>query len=105
MRNADHYYFNQPESNLDRVLGPDSDWRRKKVDLANADASALRQLFASIYEDQLRNLAGYEYFANEVICGPAGPLYRLVYATKHFRGLDFWNKSVKKELSGQLRLF
>jgi hypothetical protein len=47
---------------------------------------------------------GYEHFADEVIRGPQGPLYRLIYATKHERGIDFWRKSVAKELTGQMRM-
>lgn len=105
LRNADHYYFNQSESKLDRVLGEGSEWRRRKAALAHADAARVRRLFAEIYKDQLRRLAGYEYFDDEVIAGPSGPLYRLVYATKHPRGIDFWKKSMKKELGGQRRMF
>ena len=105
LRNADHYYFDQSDSKLDRVLGEGSDWRERKRDAANADAAAVRRLFAQIYKDQLRRLAGYQYFDDEVISGPSGPLYRLVYATKHERGLDFWTKSIKKELGGQRRMF
>lgn len=96
LRNADHYYFDQPESNLDGVLGPDSEWRRKKTELVNADGSSLRRLFATIYQDQLGKLAGYKHFATEVIYRKARPLYRLVYATKHPRGLDFGIKALRR---------
>jgi three-Cys-motif partner protein len=105
LRNADHYYFDQAESKLDRVLGIGSDWRKRKAEVEQVDAARLRRLYAEIYKDQLRNLASYEYFDDEVIQGPSGPLYRLVYATKHERGLDFWRKSIKKELGGQQRMF
>ncbi|MBC8289798.1 MAG: three-Cys-motif partner protein TcmP [Planctomycetes bacterium] len=105
LRNADHLYFDQPDSNLDLVLGQTSDWRNRKQALGSSDGAKLRQLFADIYRDQLQANAGYNFFAEEVISGRTGPLYRLVYATKHERGLDFWEKSVKKELSGQKRLF
>jgi three-Cys-motif partner protein len=105
LRNADHLYFDQPDSNLDLVLGDGSNWRARKEQLNSSDGSTLRQLFADIYKDQLRTEAGYEFFAEEVMSGRSGPLYRLVYATKHERGLDFWDKSVKKELSGQKRWF
>lgn len=105
LRNADHYYFKHSESKLDLVLGRGSDWRRRKAELEHADASKIRRLFAEIYKDQLRRLAGYQFFDDEVIQGRSGPLYRLVYATKHERGLDFWSKSIKKELGGQRRMF
>ena len=77
----------------------------RKNQLDSSDGSKLRRLFADIYQAQLRAKAGFEFFAEEVISGPSGPLYRLVYATKHERGLDVWEKSVKKELGGQKRLF
>ena len=77
----------------------------RKEQLDSSDGSKLRRLFADIYESQLRVGAGFEFFGEEVISGRSGPLYRLVYATKHERGLDFWEKSVKKERSGQKRLF
>jgi hypothetical protein len=32
-------------------------------------------------------------------------LYTLVYASKHERGLDFWDKIAHKEPSGQRTLF
>ena len=105
LRNADHLYFDQPDSNLDRVLGPDSNWRHAKGGLKSSEPSAERRLYASIYEQQLRQRAGYEHFAEEVIRGPHGPLYRLIYATKDARGIDFWEKSVKKEPGGARRLF
>ena len=104
-RNADHYYFEQTDSKLDQVLGEGSDWRKRKAEVAHTDAARKRRVFAEIYKDQLRRLAGYEFFDDEVINGPSGPLYRLVYATKHKRGLDFWTKSIKKERSGQRRMF
>jgi hypothetical protein len=62
-------------------------------------------LYASIYKQQLTQHAGYHFFRDEIIKGPRGPLYRLIYATKDERGTDFWDKSVKKELRGVQRLF
>ncbi|MEM1271578.1 MAG: three-Cys-motif partner protein TcmP [Bacteroidota bacterium] len=105
LRNAEHYYFDRTDSNLDLVLGEGSDWRRKKAALTSNEGSVVRKLFLEIYKSQLERIAGYKYFDDLVIKGPSGPLYRLVFATKHQVALDFWNKSVKKELSGQQRLF
>lgn len=105
LRNADHYYFDQEESNLDHVLGRKSNWRERKTRLGSSDPTKLRELYSDIYKDQLRAEAGYTHFAHEVIRGPSGPLYRLVYATKHSKGIHFWNESVKKELGGQKRMF
>ena len=98
-------YFDQEDSNLDRVLGSDSNWREKISQLGTNDGTRTRQLYSDIYKDQLRTHGGYEYFGEEVISGPSGPLYRLVYATKHETGLRFWNESIKKDSSGQKRWF
>lgn len=105
LRNVDNLYFDQPDSNLDRVLGPDSNWRQRKSALQSTGGSALRRLFTEIYQDQLKRVAGYRHVTSESIRGPRGPLYRLIYATKHQRGMDFWEKSVKRELGGARRLF
>ncbi len=104
LRNKD-LYFNQEESNLDLVLGRDSNWRQKVSDLNSSDGSKNRRLYADIYKQQLQSHAGYTHFGEEVISGPHGPLYRLVYATKHETGLRFWNQSVRKESGGQTRMF
>ncbi len=105
LRNAEHLYFNQRDSNLDQVLGAGSDWRRLKTELDRSEPEDLRKLYSDIYKTQLQKHAGYSHFADEVIKGPTGPLYRLVYATKDPRGIDFWNKSVSKEAGGQKRMF
>lgn len=104
IRNADAYYFDQPDSNLDKVLGVDSNWRERKASMLSPDAASIRRLFTKIYQDQLSTKAGYNDFGELVINGDKGPLYRLIYATKHSRGLDFWDKSVRKEFGGQGRL-
>lgn len=105
IRNERHLYFADTESNLDRVLGLSADWRDRVRLLNSTDSTKRRRLFATIYEEQLKRHLGYRHFANEIIRGPQGPLYRLIYATKHERGIDFWNKSVARELGGQSRLF
>lgn len=103
VRNAEAYYLKQPDSKLDHVLGAGSDWRAEWKSLGSHAPADLRRWFAGKYRDQLRDVAGYEYFGEEVMRGPHGPLYRLVFATKHPRGLDFWDKVTRKELGGQGR--
>lgn len=102
LRNEEIYMTNL-ESNLDLVLGDDSNWRTRKAELGSTDGAKRRRLYADIYKEQLRNKCGYLYFDHEVISGKSGPLYRLVYATKSERGLDFWQKSVKVDSAGQSR--
>lgn len=47
-------YFETPDSNLDRVLGPAVNWRRDYSQLPRHDSLALREYFAEVYKRQLR---------------------------------------------------
>lgn len=102
LRNAD-IYLPKLDSNLDKVLGKDSNWRALWESAGRTDASKSRRLFAQEYQRQLKKHAGYVAFGEKVISGPQGPLYRLVFASKHEKGLEFWDKVTLKELSGQKR--
>jgi three-Cys-motif partner protein len=104
VRNVDEYYVKNPASRLDQFLGLDSGWRQDWASLHDRTAAKTRDLFLGVYQRQLRTL-GYDHFGEQRIEGPAGPLYRLVYASKNSRGLDFWNKAQSKERDGQGRFF
>lgn len=104
VRNAD-FYESMPESKLDAMLGPDSGWREAWAKVRSSEGAKKRALFPTIYERQIKSILGYRGFRSEVINGPSGPLYRLIYASKHERGLEFWDKVTKRALSGQAKLF
>jgi len=90
-------YATRPDSNLDLVLGPDSNWRTEWNQLSNQTPTNVAALFADIYKRQLAKL-GYTHTADEVLRNSQQvPIYRVVFASKDPRGLDFWNKTVKKE--------
>lgn len=98
-------YEQQTDSNLDRVLGPDSDWRSRWQACDSTAPSDVARLFLDIYQDQLRRHLNYEYFGDEVIAKHQNvPLYRLLYASRHERGLDFWAKITSRERESD-RLF
>jgi len=103
VRNAD-LYRQQEESNLDLVLGADSNWRKRWDNLVNRTSNNIRTMFAEIYVEQLKKLH-YRRFGQHCISGPKGALYRLIYTSKHERGLDFWDKVTAKDPSGQRHLF
>ncbi len=65
----------------------------------------VRRKFAEVYKGQLTKRLGYKQFGEETIMKGAMPLYTLIYASKHERGLEFWNKIAKKDPGGQLGLF
>lgn len=103
VRNVELYNDN-PQSNLDQVLGPDSNWRPKWEALETRSSARVRKMFAGIYREQLRRHLGYKVFGEHTISGPKGALYRLIYASKHERGLEFWDKITKKDKGGQRHL-
>ncbi len=96
-------YFRSENSRLDVVLGAGSCWKDRFQALGNAGGREIRDLFEQIYISQLTKVARYTHFGSKVINGDKGPLYKLVYASKDERGLDFWNKSIEKELRRQLK--
>lgn len=97
-------YARQARSKLDLVLGPDSNWRSRRQQLDNWNRDNVRKLFSEIYKDQLKRHLGYQAFGEKTIRSGKAPLYRLIYASKHPRGLEFWEKVTKKDVSGQGRL-
>ena len=105
LRNDKNVYFDQPDSNLDLVLGFDSNWRDQIAALNSNEGSRKRRLYADIYRNQLTKHCHYKHFEEVVISRSSGPLYRLIYATKHKMGLDFWQKSIKRDARGQGTLF
>lgn len=98
-------YATQNNSNLDRVLGPDCDWRSVWRSLGNHSPTNVSRLFVKLYKQQLADKLGYTFSADETIKNSNGaPIYRLVYASKDKLGLDFWQKTASKERLGK-RLF
>jgi len=105
-RNVELYYQQGASSKLDGVLGPDSNWRESWDSLETRTSANIRAMFADIYIEQLRNHLGYKKFGQPYVIRSGNvPLYRLIYASKHERGLDFWEKTVKKVPSGQMDMF
>lgn len=64
------------------------------------------------YKEKLRRL-GYSEVRRDDETGDEplirnsknAPLYRLLFASKHARGNDFWQKITRRDKSGQTRLF
>jgi three-Cys-motif partner protein len=98
-------YAREHESKVDRMLGPNCDWRAALAALDDQSPSKVRELFENLYQAQVRNQLGYEGFRTRQISGPHGPLYRLIFASKHERGVEFWEKVVRRDVSGQADLF
>jgi three-Cys-motif partner protein len=100
VRNVDRYE-RQRESALDRMLGPQSAWREKWSRLDNRSPENICRLFADEYKGQLARHLGYRSFGERVMRSSRAPLYRLIFASKSDKGLEFWDKVTRKERSGQ----
>lgn len=99
LRNWEHYYLDNPESNLDKFLGPDSNWRQLLNDKPrDRHVEILREL----YVKQLQEKLGYTKFAYERISNQGRPLYSLIFCARHKLAIEFWNKIAKKKPDGQI---
>jgi len=103
VRNVDRYEKDNP-SVLDRMMGPRSRWRDLWAQLANRSAGNICQLFANEYKNQLANQLGYVAFGEKVMESGNGPIYRLIFASKSEKGLEFWDKVTQKDHDGQMGL-
>jgi three-Cys-motif partner protein len=103
VRNVDRYEAEQP-SVLDRMMGPHSKWRDLWKQLANRSRVNICRLFADDYKLQLREQLGYRAFGEKVMNNTNGPIYRLIFASKSEKGLEFWDKVTQKDRGGQLDL-
>lgn len=104
VRNVEEYYYHSQSDRLDRFLGHNSNWRRDWDDLRDRSGPNARQLFANIYIRQLRSL-GYQYSQSWPLDGPNGPVFRLVYASKHELGLKYCEIALKEDFGGEVGLF
>ncbi len=97
LRNWLVYYWDNPKSNLDAVLGADSNWR--EVIFSVADSGRL-QAFRDLYVGQIRKL-GYGYFEWEPIPSEGKRLYLLIYCSRANVGAKIWRRVSEKKRGGQ----
>jgi three-Cys-motif partner protein len=103
VRNVDLYY-SQKDSKLDRMLGSGSTWRTQWDQLSNRSRTNICRLFANEYEKQLRDRLGYVVFREKSL-PDSRPFYRLIFASKHQRGAEFWDKITRRHRGGQAEMF
>jgi len=97
IRNWEAYYYKNNESNLDRFLGDEADWRSTLLSVPrNKYADELLKL----YQGQLASL-GYKYFDPKRILMRGRRLYRLIFFCKNPTGLKLWNNISLKGPDGQ----
>lgn len=103
-RNVHKYYYPAEEqSKLDRFLGADN-WKVELEQLGNQAGDRVRALFAGIYLERLR-LLGYSHSDSWPLDGPQGPVFRLVYASKHELGLKYCQIAQRRDFEGNRGLF
>lgn len=97
LRNWATYYRDNPNSNLDRFMG-ESGWRDL---LTGSPRASVADRLRDRYLQQLETL-GFEHFGYERVSNDRGnEIYLLVFASRHRRGLDFWNKAKAVDEGGQ----
>lgn len=64
------------------------------------------RILLDAYADELHNI-GYQYVKDNVVVDNSKrtTLYCLLFASKHPRGADFWDKVTQRKESGQFRMF
>ena len=97
LRNWEHNYLYNPNSNLDRCLGKGSDWR-SIIDKTSRSrrAEVLRELYVS----QIRTL-GYTEFEYERISMKSHPLYILIFCSRSKLAAKLWRGISQKKPDGQ----
>lgn len=97
LRNWERYYYVDSNSNLDRVLGPDCDWRTA---LRSAPNHQHPEILRKLYEQQLEKLE-YLHRDYQRISFEQRPYYILIFCSKHPLGAELWRKTTQKHADGQ----
>ncbi len=97
LRNWEHNYLDNPNSNLDLCLGSGSDWR-SIIDETPRDrwAEVLRELYVA----QIKSL-GYTQFEYERISTNKHPLYILIFCSRSELAAKLWRGISGKKRDGQ----
>jgi three-Cys-motif partner protein len=103
-RNVQHIYYTKQSEKLDLFLGRDSSWRMRYESLTDQSGAQLRALFAEIYREQLAKI-GYGHSRAWPLEGPQGPMFSLVYASKHPLGLKFCEIALNEDFEGNRGLW
>ena len=91
----------------------DREWRRIYAASLNTPGTHIHRQLMDHYKQKLQNL-GYAQVIRDDETGDEplmrnsrrnAPLYRLLFASKHPRGHDFWQKITRRDMHGQGRLF
>jgi len=86
LRNWGTNYLRDPNSKLDRYLGPACDWRSA---INNAPSDRHAEVFRELYVAQIKSL-GYTHFEYQRIYGKGHPLYILILCSRSALAAKLW---------------
>jgi three-Cys-motif partner protein len=97
LRNWQAYYANNPESNLDLVLGT-GEWRERKV---ATPPDRWVDVLRGLYEEQLKKLGFCEFRYERIRRTDNRPLYRLIFCSRSPTGGKIWSGTASKKSDDQ----
>ena len=97
LRNWGRNYLHDPNSNLDRCLGPACDWRSR---INNTPPDRHAEVFRELYVAQIKSL-GYTHFEYQRIYAKGHPLYILIFCSRSVLAAKLWRGISEKEPHGQ----
>ena len=109
-RNFDNYINSDADTIIDKFFG-DREWRIIYKTSLRGETIGVHRKLIDYYKQKLSTLGYVDVRDIEDGTEPLmknskeAPLYRLIFASKHARGHDFWKKIVKKDAFGQGKLF
>lgn len=109
-RNFENCINLDTETDIDRFFG-DREWRNIYKTSQQGKSLGLHRKLIDYYKHKLSTIGYADIRDIEDGAEPLmknskeAPLYRLIFASKHARGHDFWNKVIKKDAFGQGKLF
>ncbi len=109
-RNFDNCINLNTETDIDKFFG-DREWRNIYKTSQRGKSLGLHRKLIDYYKHKLSTLGYVDVKDVEDGSEPLmknskeAPLYRLIFASKHARGHDFWNKIIKKDKFGQSKMF
>ena len=98
LRNWEHNYLDNQDSNLDRCLGPGTNWRFL---LNEAPAQRRAEVLRNLYVEQLKKQLGYTEFEYERISFKGHPLYVLIFCSRHNIAAKLWRGISGEKPDGQ----
>ena len=85
----------------------DQSWRTRHRESQGNVSSTPITVLIDTFRTGLRTRLGYSQFGDPMAMrnSTGVPMFYLMFASKHPRGLDFWEKSISRSRSGQRRMF